>query len=175
MDNITIIFLDIVGTFDSINNRDKLIKEFLFNLKKLKEKDKANKIIISFISTGTIDLILEYVSEIKEYINEDIILGEQFAYDKKMTNYSKPCIVNDYIRSKSEKIIDYIVDLEQIYNIKKLYYIDDSKMNVNMFIESKVDINYSCLIPGTFININNIIGSYSRGIEGINDCLNRIK
>lgn len=112
MDNIIIIFLDIVGTFDSINNRDKLIKEFLFNLKKLKEKDKANKIIISFISTGSIDMILEYVSEIKKYINEDIILGEQFAYDKKMTNYSKPCIVTDYIRCKSEKIIDYIIDLK---------------------------------------------------------------
>lgn len=175
MDNIIIIFLDIVGTFDSINNRSKLIKEFLFNLKKLKEKDKANKIIISFISTGTIDLILEYVSEIKKYINEDIILGEQFAYDKKMTNYSKPCIVSDYIRCKPEKIIDYIADLKQIYNIKKLYYIDDSEINVNMFIESKLDINYLCLVPGTFINSNNIIGSYSRGIEGINDCLNRIK
>lgn len=175
MDNIIIIFLDIVGTFDSINNRDKLIKEFLFNLKKLKEKDKANKIIISFISTGSIDMILEYVSEIKKYINEDIILGEQFAYDKKMTNYSKPCIVTDYIRCKSEKIIDYIIDLKQIYNIKKLYYIDDSEINVNMFIESNLDINYLCLIPGTFINSNNIIGSYNMGIEGINDCLNRIK
>lgn len=155
MKKITLFFCDIYGTFDNSANKNTDINEeikiFTNNLEKIKEKNNSDRIIFSFVTTETIETVIEKEALLKENsTSNNIIIGNHF-YSKHKAD----------ITNKAALMLNYIKELEQKYIIDEIYYADDCEFyhimlyglkkihKVNYFINSIIpknngiiDVNY---------------------------------
>lgn len=156
MEKITLFFCDIYGTFDNSAEKSTDIKSeikiFTNNLEKIKEKNNSNKIIFSFVTTETIETIIEKEALLKESsASNNIIIGKHF-YSKHKAD----------VTNKAALMLNYIKELEKNYIIDEIYYADDCEFyhlmlyglkklyKVNYFINSIIpknngiiDVNYA--------------------------------
>ena len=170
------IFLcDIVGTFTGNENRSEELRKLAKNLTKIADIDDVSVLSFSFISSCHSNQVNEYVKELSKYIDDKrIIFGQQFSSQHKFIpgNDLQKCVAG-----KSSQILDII---KKEKNIKNIYYADDVSLFHDM-IDNILEMtnfdydNFIHIIPNSSNdNDNNIISSSSKGIIGLNNCLNSI-
>lgn len=132
MKNLVIFFCDINGTIDGFKrNSNTDYQEFNFLLKKLKEKDKADILLFSLVSSEKMDIISKYSYTLCSYLDDKITMGKQF-YDAGYLESNKS---NSSAIGKVWQILNYLDELKRVYQIKRIYLADDIRLTPELIFE----------------------------------------
>ena len=142
---------DTEGTYKGLENREKQLNRFICNLSKLNEMDETT-MIFSFVSSESKESVRTCVSELHEYLTDDIKLGIQYSNKYK---FNKEKTIKTNMISKLDQCIDAINRVDA----QKVYFADDSIMNQVIVIET-LKIKYP--------NIDIVGLNPSDGIKGLN-------
>lgn len=160
MKNLVIFFCDINGTIDGIKKNSRIdYQEFNILLKKLKEKDEADILLFSLVSSEKKDIVFKYSNTLHSHLDNKITMGKQF-YDIGYLEENKP---NPSIIGKVWQILSYLDELKKTYQIKKIYLADDTEMNLNLVLELLEHENQE--------KFESIIPIYRDGLCEVNDII----
>ncbi len=153
-------FCDIMGTILGKGENDmSQYQKFSELLAKLKEKEDADYIVFSLISSDGIEVIAQMQDILYSYIGETVVFGKQFFGDGYFTIDGK---VTKTSPGKIMQIIEYVKELEGRYKVGKVYYADDCKIFHDML---------SCLEDKLSFKIRSIIPQQNEGIFEVNQIL----
>lgn len=151
---IVVVFSDVSGTYLSSKDKEEAIrkvklKEFINNIKMIKSLLGCKLVLFSFVTDDDITVDLESsIEEFSSLKTNDIFLEKHFFMNGNFLNGKKNN--NSEIKFKIFKINDYVMQLAEQYDIKKVIYIDDSSFNTNLankFFELlNVNFDYNILL-----------------------------
>lgn len=156
MENVTVFFCDISGTFASglnlrINEFE--LMRFVNNLHTLKKRNGSNEFLFSFVSAENIEVVSSMEKRLKENIKTtEINVGNHLYDDGRGGSLDK-----------ASYILKYIKRLDNLYIIDQIYYADDCEFYHYMLHELRPmhDVSHSIhsIIPigQGMIDVNNII------------------
>lgn len=117
----SIVFCDIYGTF--LKNTPKDVDKFVNHLLNLDEND---EMVFSFITTDRIDTVKQCMEQLDDYFDgTKIRFGYQYVEDRKY--------LNDSVEMTSKGKMSQILDELKANKYDKVYYFDDSSLNVVLF------------------------------------------
>lgn len=159
MENVTVFFCDIYGTFDSGSNLNvdcNQLLRFINNLENLRKIHGSDRIIFSFITTEDIDVVRSMENKLRENIDfQNIYLGSHFCSDSNNSKVDKPL-----------EILKCIEFLEEYYTINQVYYADDCEFYHSVLQDLKSNCDIGC-------DIHSIIPK-SQGLANVNEFLEDI-
>lgn len=167
MKNVTLFLCDIHGTY--IKNNELVsrqeIEKLLENLEKLRIINNSEKIIFSFVSTESENIVKKEITNLQLNNNyENVEFGFQFFEDGYFNNaeivYDKPC-------GKISQILSYLKKIQMNYKIDKIYYADDTEI-------------YHFMLDGLLMELlledklQSIIPKNTYGLEELNSMIDEI-
>lgn len=169
MEKITVFLCDIYGTYlqnyKSQEDNDRVIALFLENLEKIRLKNHSDKIVFSFISTASRDIIEHEYSYIKsQNQNENIIFGPQFFEDGYISNEKTFPLE---LKGKVAQILFYLDALREKYDIDAIYYADDTKF-YHILLANLLKSEVSSIIPersDCLVELNTILESLANKVS----------
>lgn len=181
-----IIFMcDIMGTYYTTSqdvNRIKKIENLIINLNSLRENHNADVVLFSFVSTGDVEFVKSFTKEFNTYKIDNIINKINFYENGYIIQNNKTSkIVETKGSFKTSKIINFTKEMEKTFKINALYYADDTNMNHQIFlhyIKNLKDYNYETydlIINENNDDTDNIIFSNQESIDGLNECIEKVK
>lgn len=162
MKNTVCFFCDIRGTFKGLeNNNAENYIAFTENLIKLQQENNADSIIFSFVSTDKQDYVASCINTFKIFTNNSITFGKQFFENGYfLNNETYPTKIG-----KASQIYGYLEQLNEEVNINKVYFADDSEMNLKIlnFLNSAHEDKYDIVTINPTENeglkeLNNLLG-----------------
>lgn len=183
MEKVIVFFSDIAGTYDNSDSKNIQREEFLMrfkdNLYELKDLFGADRVVFSFVTNDNAKFLMRHIIEFKENIaDENIIMGKQF-YNDGYINGDR--INSNYLKDnlKVRKIIEYIKQLKEKYEVVNTYYADDSTFNIKLFLyfQRKMLIKQQCkllALSNKELNDNEIMTVVDNNqIQGLNECIEK--
>lgn len=124
MKKIVIFFSDIMGTIlGSVPNQVEDYHKFNELLMAIKEKEGADEIIFSLISTDNREFVSFIHNQIRDFIGNSVVFGRQFFGNGYYTE--NETIISEKNLGKAPQIQDYIQNLGEENEIVSVYYADD--------------------------------------------------
>lgn len=125
-------FCDITGTINgNIENSIEDYQHFVSLLTDIKEENGAKNIIFSLVSTDISDTLQKEISLLKRFFSKSITIGKQFFENGYIEEYQE----NSYIKGKPFQILNYIEELQNKYEISKVYFADDTQIYHEILFE----------------------------------------
>lgn len=133
MKRIVIFFSDIMGTIlGSIPNQIEDYHKFNELLTTIKEKEEADEIIFSLISTDNKDLVASVHNQISNFISDSVVFGRQFFENGYYID--DETVISKQILGKALEIQNYVQSLEEKNEIVSVYFADDVEMYHQMLM-----------------------------------------
>lgn len=133
MKRIVIFFSDIMGTIlGSIPNQIEDYHKFNELLTTIKEKEEADEIIFSLISTDNKDLVASVHNQISNFISDSVVFGRQFFENGYYID--DETVISKQILGKALEIQNYVQSLEEKNEIVSIYFADDVEMYHQMLM-----------------------------------------
>jgi len=152
MKSVSIVFCDITGTLiGKKKNTNEDYKKFVEILTNLQNNDYSDELLFSLTSSDIPEIVIEMIHEFTPFI-KNINETKHFYYN----GYIKNKDIIPYLIGKPFQILDYLNELKKLYNINKIYFFDDSKMNHEILYE-------------LLINKDKLISIIPENIEGLED------
>lgn len=160
MKKLVIFFCDISGTIDGGKKNYPIdYREFNVLLRKLKEKDEADILLFSLVSSDNKDVVTRYNNTLCSYLDDKITMGKQF-YDM---GYIEADRSNSAVIGKVWQILNYLNELKETYQIKRIYLADDIKLTPEVLTELLGQENQEKFEP--------IIPIHKDGLSEVNDMI----
>lgn len=142
MKRIVIFFSDIMGTIlGSSPNQIEDYHKFNELLTTIKEKEEADEIIFSLISTDNKDLVASVHNQISNFISDSVVFGRQFFENGYYID--DEAVISNQIPGKALQIQNYVQSLEEENEIVSVYYADDVEMYHQMLMIFAADSLWS--------------------------------
>lgn len=133
MKRIVIFFSDIMGTIlGSIPNQAEDYYKFNELLSTLREKEDADEIIFSLISTDIKEVVSSVHHQMSNFISEPVVFGRQFFENGYYTD--EGTVISKQNLGKPFQIQNYVQSLNEENEIISVYYTDDIEMYHQMLM-----------------------------------------
>lgn len=132
MNKAVIFFCDITGTINgNIENSIEDYKHFVSLLTTIREENETENMIFSLVSTDNPEIIQKEISLLKNFFTESITIGKQFFEN----GYIEECQEIPFVKGKPFQILNYIKELQNKYEIIKVYFADDTQIYHEILFE----------------------------------------